>query len=279
MQASEDTKVQLVDIHQIIKKANPKLYKLLPRFILRWLKKIIHQEDVLNLLIKNHSQEEPHNFCKASLDHFQTRRSVRGVENLPKDHSRMIFVSNHPLGGLDGMAFIEAVHQVYGPVKFPVNSLLLNVPALKKAFIPINNMGGKQTRDALTAMEDALKSDRPVLYFPSGMCSRKIKGEICDLEWKKSFLVQAIKHERDIVPVFINGANSNRFYNISNFRNKIKLKLNIEMLYLVDEMVKQKNKDLVISFGKPISYKTFDKSKTLNEWVDFVREKTYALNK
>lgn len=274
-QEIDKSKMSLIDIDKIIKEKSRSFYKVLPGFLIRWLKRTIHQ-DTLNEIITSNYNTTPKNFSKNSLLYFGLKLSVKGVENLPKDNKRMVFVANHPLGGLDGMAFIQAVGEIYGDVKFPVNDLLLNVPALNEAFIPINKHG-KQSREGIKAIDEAFESELPVLYFPAGLCSRKIKGEIVDLEWKKSFLSQAIKHKRDVVPVYINGRNSEFFYNLSNFRKNIGLKANIEMLYLVDEMVKQNNKELVITFGEPIPVSTFDKSRKLMEWVEFVREKTYAL--
>lgn len=271
----EIKKIPIIEIEEILKKNSPRYYKFIPRFFIRWLKRITHL-NIINDLIINNYQKTSYEFASASLDSFQVNRLVKGTENLPANNKRMVFVANHPLGGLDGMAFIEAVHNVYGDLRFPVNSLLLNIPGLKQVFLPINKLG-KQSREALIAIDKAFEGDLPILYFPAGLCSRKTKRKIRDLEWKKTFLTQAIKHKRDIVPVYISGKNSNFFYNLSNFRKKIGLKFNIEMLYLVDEMVKQKHKDLIINFGKPISYKTFDKSKNIQYWLNFVREKTYEM--
>ena len=273
----EHKNIPLINLDKIIKDKSPRAYKAIPKFVLKWLKRTIHQ-DVLNEIITANYNGSAYDFAKNSLLHFGVKLSYRGAESLPKDNKRMVFVSNHPLGGLDGMAFVQAIHEVYGEMRFPVNDLLLNVPALSNLFLPINKHG-KQSRDAIRSIDEAFKSELPILYFPAGLCSRKINKEIVDLEWKKTFLTQAIKYKRDVVPVHINGKNSNFFYNLSNFRKRIGLKANIEMLFLVDEMVKQKNKELIISYGKPISWESFDKQKSIKEWVNFIRNKTYELNK
>lgn len=268
-------KIPTIEIENVLQKNSPRYYKFIPHFFVRWLKQKVHQ-DVINEIIANNYQKNPYEFASSSLDYFQVNRFTKGTENLPLNNKRMVFVANHPLGGLDGMAFIEAVHAIYGDLRFPVNSLLLHVPGLNQIFLPINKLG-KQSREALIAIDKVFEGDLPILYFPAGLCSRKMKNKIRDLEWKKTFLTQAIKHKRDVVPVYINGKNSNFFYNLSNFRKNIGVKFNIEMIYLVDEMVKQKNKKLILHFGKPISYKTFDKSKKIQQWLDFVREKTYEM--
>lgn len=275
MEKANHEKAPIIEIEKVLKKNSPKYYKFIPRFVVKWLKKTIHQ-DIVNEVIIKHHKKNPYEFATATLNHFGVNRITKGAENLPPNNKRMVFVANHPLGGLDGMAFIEAVHKIYGDLRFPVNSLLLNVPALNQVFLPINKLG-KQSRESLIAIDKAFEGDLPILYFPAGLCSRKTKRKISDLEWKKTFITQAIKHKRKVVPVFINGKNSNFFYNLSNFRKNIGLKFNIEMLYLVDEMVKQNNKNLIVNFGKPIDYKIFIKDKPITHWVDFVRQKTYEM--
>ena len=102
---------------------------------------------------------------------------------------------------------------------------------------------------------------------------QKQGGEIKDLEWKKNFLVKAIKHKRDIIHVHFSGRNSNFFYRLANFRKFTGIKANFEMLYLPNEMFKQKGKDLEISFGPPILHNTILESDlTPQEWSDKLRD-------
>ena len=146
----------------------------------------------------------------------------------------------------------------------------------KEIFMPVNKFG-RQSTDYAAKIEAAYASDAQVLYFPAGLCSRKVKGEIVDLEWHKNFIQKAVKHQRDVVPVFFSGRNSEFFYNLSNFRSKLGIKANLEFIYLVDEMFRQKSKKIDIIIGEPIPFQTFDKSRTLNEWALFVRNKSYEL--
>ena len=118
-----------------------------------------------------------------------------------------------------------------------------------------------------------------MLFFPAGLCSRKQKDGICDLEWKKSFITKARAHKRDIIPCYINGRNSDWFYNLARIRTFFGIKANIEMLYLVDEMFKQRDKEIVITFGKPISYTIFDKKKTDLSWAQILKTHVYSLEK
>jgi len=164
----------------------------------------------------------------------------------------------------------------YPAVKFPVNDLLLNLTNMSGIFLPVNKHGS-QDRDYVKAIDQAYASDDQILYFPAGICSRKIKGEISDLDWHKSFINKAIWHRRDIIPVYFSGRNSNFFYNLANFRNRIGLKTNIEMLYLADEMFAQRGKELKLVFGKPVPWQTFDKKRSATEWANFMKEKSYDL--
>ncbi len=263
-----------IDVENVIAAKNPRLLKIIPKFLINKVKRIIHQDKINDFIARNH-RETPYQFVKNGLTMFGANITIKGLENLPQN-KRVILVSNHPLGGLDGLVFINTVYDVYGELRFPVNDLLLNLPALRDIFLPINKHGA-HSRDALLAIEDAYKSEMPVLYFPAGLCSRKIKGKITDLEWKKHFVTQAIKHQRNVVPVHINGANSNFFYNLSNWRKRLGIKANIEMLYLVDEMYSQYHKSITISFGKPINWQMFDKSRPISHWVEFVRQKCYEM--
>lgn len=113
--------------------------------------------------------------------------------------------------------------------------------------------------------------------FPAGICSRRQKGKIMDLEWKKTFITKSVEHQRDIVPIHFGGRNSDFFYRLANFSDRHIKKVNIAMLFLVDEMYKNANKTFRVAFGKPIPWQTFDKSKTPQQWAQFVKELTYEL--
>lgn len=263
-----------IDLDSVFKKKNSKLYKLMPKFVLSYLKRIIHQEE-LNEFVREHGTESGNSFTRSALEALEVTYNVEFAEPLDKN-KRYFLVSNHPLGGPDGIMLIDYFSRYFQRVLFPVNDILLEMENVKEFFIPVNKHGS-QSRVAAKQMEEALSSDAQMLLFPAGLVSRKKKGEIRDLEWKKHFIHKAIKHQRDIVPIFITGHNSNFFYNLANLRSWLGLKMNIEMLYLADELFKQRGKKFTIKVGKPIKYTTFDKSQTLAEWADFVKNKAYDL--
>jgi hypothetical protein len=259
--------LKLIDVEKVIYAKNPTLLKTLPSFVVNYLKRIIHQEE-LNEFLKLYGHLKDAELIYSGLQHFKIKYTVTGSENIPME-GRYIFVSNHPLGGLDGLVFIYELSKYFREIKFPVNDILTNIENLNGIFLPVNKHGiqGKE----------AYSSDGQILYFPAGLCSRKKRGIIKDLTWHKSFITKAIAHHRDIVPAYFSGRNSDFFYNLSNIRNFFGIKVNIEMLYLADELFKQKDKEIRLIFGEKISWKTFDKTRSPLEWADWVRGKTYDL--
>jgi len=266
--------IKHLDLESVIKAKNPALSKTLPGFIFRYLKRIVHQDD-LNEFLTLYGHLRDADMAQAFLKYLNINYTVKGAENIPKK-GRYIFVSNHPLGGLDGVVFIYELSKYFRDIKFPVNDILTNIENLNGIFLPVNKHGS-QARDASKIIEQAYASDSQILYFPAGLCSRKKKGIIKDLVWHKSFITKAVEHKRDIVPAYFSGRNSNFFYKLSNIRNFLGIKANIEMLYLADEMFNQKGKEIRLVFGKKIPWETFDRSKTAPEWALLVREKVYGL--
>ena len=265
---------KFIDVEKVIAGKSPRLLKSLPRFIIRYLKRIIHQDEMNEFLaLKGHKQGVE--LIDEALRFMEVTYTVDGIENIDSN-GRYLFASNHPLGGLDGMILIHLLGQKYPEVKFPVNDLLMNVKQLHSVFIPVNKHGAQSSQNA-RMLEEAYASSTQILYFPAGLCSRKQKGGIKDLEWKKSFISKAVKHKRDIVPVYFSGRNSNFFYNLSRLRGFLGVKANLEMLYLVDEMFKQKGKSITIRIGKPIPYNNFDSSKTPIDWASWVKERVYEM--
>lgn len=265
-----------IDIEKVIASKNPKLLKIIPGFIIRYLKRITHQEEINQFLKENHGKKGLE-FSQAILDGFGVNYNTIGLENLPED-GRFLFASNHPLGGMDGIAFLTAVGERYQNLKFPVNDILMNIKGLDTIFLPINKHGG-HSKNAALALEEAYRSNAQILMFPAGLVSRKQKHGIMDLEWKKNFVKKAIQHQRDIVPVHITGRNSNFFYNLANWRKRLGIKANIEMLYLADEFYNQRGENLTIRFGKPISWKTIEADANIPLWAEKIKQTAYDLVK
>ncbi len=266
-----------VDIEQIIAAKNPQLVKYLPRFILNYIKRTIHQNEV-NYVLNTYGHLRGLAFNDAIIkEHWHSWYHAHGLDAIPTD-GRYIFASNHPLGAFDGLILMSAIGNRFADIRFIVNDLLMYLTPFDPLFVPVNKHG-RQSAEYARRIDETYASDRQVLYFPAGLCSRRIHGEITDLPWKPSFIQKAIQYKRDVVPVFFEGRNSNFFYRLSNFRKCVGIKANIEMFYLPDEFFKQKNRTFNLYFGEPIPYETFDKSRSVQQWTEFVRERSYGLQK
>lgn len=265
---------KLIDIEKVFADKNPKLLKVIPKFVINYLKRTIHQDNI-NRFVALNADKQGVEYAKAGVEYCHAVVSQKGLEDIPTD-KRYIFIANHPLGGLDGIAFIAMAGQRFPDMKFPVNDILMNLEGLRTIFVPINKHGA-HGKDAARQLEEAFASDNQILFFPAGMVSRKIKGEITDLEWKKNFIKKAVAHQRDVIPVHISGRNSNFFYNLARFRKFIGLKANIEMLYLPDEMFNAKSKTIAITFGQPVEWQKIKNEHTADWWVKELRRRVYEL--
>ena len=260
-----------IDVKHVLRSKLNEKSKKIPNFIVNYLIRIIHQNE-LNHILEIYQDLQGVEFLEALVRYFNVSLDIKCVENLPSDNKRYIFASNHPLGGFDGICLAYVLGKHYkGKIKCLVNDLLLAIPNLRSIFAPVNKHGA-QSKDAAIKMEEAYLSDYQILTFPAGLCSRKQSGSIRDLEWKKSFIRKAVEHERDVVPIYFEGRNSNFFYRLANIRKTLRIKTNIEMLYLPDEMFRQKHITFQIYIGRPVPWQTFDARKKPAEWAEWVKE-------
>lgn len=265
----------LLDLDKILISKAPKLYNRIPRFVLNYLKRKIHLDE-LNDILTRYADKDGVDFATACVDYFGLKLEIRGLDAIPNE-GRFIFVSNHPLGGLDGICLSSVIGNKYNKkIKYIVNDMLYYIKNLQSIFVPVNKMGA-QSRQSAKMTNQAFESDNQIITFPAGLCSRKQKGQIYDLDWKKNFILKAIDTQRDVVPVYFNAKNSNFFYRFANVRKRLGIKFNIELIFLPDEMFKNKNKTFSITFGKPIPYTTFGNSKSALEWAQDVKEIVYKL--
>lgn len=270
-----------IDIDQILKEKAGKKAKFIPFFVKRWLKKIIHQDEVNNFLLGRAAGKYGVDFLDECVDYLEMDMTVEGLDELPSNEGGRYFtiVSNHPLGGEDGVALGKLIcHKYDSKMVYLVNDLLMNLKGLAPLCVPINKTGN-QARDFPKMVEKAFQSENNVLMFPAGLCSRKQDdGTIRDLPWKKTFISKSIEYKRDVIPVHFSGHNSDKFYNIARKCKKYNLKFNFAMLYLVDEMYKNVGKKFKVTFGQPIPWQTFtDKSKTPAQWAQWVQDRVYEL--
>lgn len=271
------------DIRAILKSKAPNAH--VPNFVIRYLERIVHVKQ-MNAFLRVHTTERDYDFIRLVLDEeLGCTASIDGIENIPTDDKPVIFVSNHPLGGLDGMIIAQMIHENRKsigerPLKVIVNELLMYMEPINGLWAPVNKVG-RLTREQAAAQQQMWESGVDVLTFPAGACSRlqRIDGhwQVRDLEWKKNFIQRAREYKRDIVPIRFEGRNSRFFYILALIRKWLHIKLNIEMLYLVDEMYGAHGKHFKVHVLPPIPYTTFDTSKTPQEWAEYVKLKVESL--
>jgi putative hemolysin len=265
--------IKKIDLDEVIANKNPKLAKKLPRFAKKYLKRILHIAE-MNTFLEEHSEKEGLEFANAVIDFLDLKLSVVGEEHLV-NVGKPLFVSNHPLGGLDGVAILTLTGKHYDDIKFMVNDFLMAVTNLKNIFVPVNKHGS--SRAYKNDIDKSASSDSPLIIFPAGVCSRKLPYGIYDLEWNKSFVKMARDNGRTIVPIYVAGKNSPFFYNLARLRRRLRIKGNLEMLYLVDEMVKQKHLTMNIVVGNPIDSTVFTNKYDDWEWARRLKEMVHEM--
>ena len=266
-----------IDIEQILKSKMGAKAKFVPRPLVSWLKRIAHQDDV-NAFLWESRDKSGVDWLEECVKYLDMTLDIQGMENLPdpQDGKLYTFVSNHPLGGVDGVALGSIIGRHYdGKFRYLVNDLLMNLPGLAPVCIPINKTGN-QSRNFPAMVKAGFESDNHMLMFPAGLCSRRRYGVVQDIPWTKTFISKSVEYQRDIVPIHFGGQHSNFFYRLANFSDKF-LPFNLAMLYLVDEMYKNVHKTFTVKIGKPIAWQTFDKTKSPMEWAQIVRGRVYKL--
>ena len=272
---SEDRKDYLLDVEKVL---GPKLMKKLPRFAVNFFKRRIHQDEI-NDCIMHAEHYKGAGFFDEALNYVGITFKIRGEENLDPG-KKYLFAGNHPLGGPEALIIGSVFKRIYGDgFKVPVNHLLANLKPLNEFFVPVRVYGSNRNRELGEQIADMFRSDYQVLVFPAGMCARKIKGKVTEMPWKKMFITQSRKFERDVVPIHISGFNSRRFFFFTKLSTFLKLKFNLGMIFLVDELFNKKGQEFVVTFGKPVPYTTFDKTKTDLQWAAEIKDQVEALSK
>lgn len=265
-----------IEVKEVIKGKNPGILRFIPPFLIRWIEKLICQKEI-NEVLSHSGHLKGVEFATASLEHLNIRYKIHNLERVERDR-RYIIVSNHPMGGLDGIIMMELFGKIFKEVKFVVNDLLYHLEPLQPLFIPINKYG-RQSSESVKMIQESYQSDAQILYFPAGLCSRLTKGKIEDLEWKRSYINQAIKYKRDILPIYFDGKNSTLFYRVANIRKRLGIKFNFETILLPREMFKKRGSSFDIYIGEAISYQKLMEERATSKWNSQIREEVYSLKK
>lgn len=265
-----------IDIEAVLRGKAPRLARWVPGFVVSYLKRIVHEREI-NEIIALGWELPPREFIHLVFERMQIRYTVEGLDRLDP-RKRYLFASNHPFGGMDGMMLADELIGHFGDVRVVVNDLLMNIAPLSPLWVPVNKHGAQNAAYA-RRFDEAMFGEQPVLTFPAGLCSRRHGGVVADPEWKTSFVKRAYASQREIVPIFVEGELSDFFYRLSNLRTRLGVKFNIEMLYLADEMFRQRGRSFRIRVGDPISAEELAACGSLREQTEYVRTKTYLLGK
>lgn len=267
---------RFIDVEKILKNKNPRAFKLMPGFLLRYLKRILHQKEINEFMLRNAGKKNA-DFCDEVIRYFDIKIDVKHLERIPKE-GKIVLAMNHPLGGMDAMILVSALKERRKDLKFIVNDILMNISNLNDMFVGVNKHGKNKisVREQIT---DLFMSDDAVCIFPAGLVSRKTKGVVKDLIWKKTFVTYSREFDRTIIPIYIDGGLSHFFYRLSNFRKKIGVKANLEMLYLSNEMFKQHGKHIRFVVGEPITVEHLNSDISDQDLAQDIKEIVYELQK
>lgn len=237
-----------IDVAQIIE---TKSGRKLPSALVSLVRKLIHEAEI-NDVLRRLGHKQGLDFVRALLEDFGVELRWRNPERLPQD-GRAIFVSNHPLGAIDGIGITHLLGERYGDVQYLVNDMLYYLQPLRPVFLPVNTYG-QQKKEHLERITAVLEGDTPVGTFPAGWCSRYRDGRVQDQAWKHSFVAMAIKHRRDVVPLHFVGQNSRHFYLLDRLRKALGIKFDFCTALLPDEMFRARGKHFEVVVGEPIPW-------------------------
>lgn len=265
---------KFIDIRGLIESKKPKLLKWLPSFVINYFRRILHEDEINDFIVKNKNKYDQ-DFCVAVMDYFNIKVVIKNKELIPKD-GPLIIAMNHPLGGMDAIALIAGLKEHRRDLRFIVNDLLMNLKNISNLFVGVNKHG-KNDNSVRDQIKNTFESEDAICIFPAGLVSRKIDGIVQDLVWKKTFMLYARTLNRTIVPIHIDGELSNFFYRLSKVRSAIGIKANIEMIYLSNELFKQHNRTITFTVGEPVIAGEIDKSVSNQDAAEMLRKTVHSL--
>ena len=217
-------------------------------------------------------------FLDALLKEFKIRFEIpdEDLKRLPKEGA-YITVSNHPLGGVDGILLLKLMIEQRSDFKIIANFLLHKIKPLIPYIMPVNPFENrKDVKSSVTGFKNALlhlKEGHPLGIFPAGEVSTYRDGKLLvDKPWEAAAMKLAKKAKVPIVPIYFHAKNSPLFYRLSKISDTLRT------AKLPSELLTQKNRVIKVRIGRPISVKDQEQHETLEEFSDFIRKKTYMLS-
>jgi putative hemolysin len=265
---------KVIDIEKVIRNSESKFVKSLPLFVIRFIKRVVHQDEMNDCIYQNRNKTGVP-FVNDVLKFWNVKVIIKGGENVPAA-GRFVFVANHPVGAMDALSFLSTIYSFFPDVISPSNQLLTYIPNLKPLMIGVN-VFGTNTKDTVGKLNELFESDSQIMIFPAGTVSRRSRGVISDITWQKTFVTKAVQFKRDIIPVHISGRNSNLFYFVANMRKLLKIKMAVEIILLPRDMMRQRNSNVTLTIGKTIPFRSLSKEFSHNEWAQKIKSVVYNI--
>ncbi|WP_224488700.1 GNAT family N-acyltransferase [Robertkochia flava] len=267
----------LVTAKEVAQVINADKYGPLGTFMGWMLMKVLKIE-TLNEIYLKHRDKEDIDFLKAILDEFEIKFEIpeEDLKRLPKDGA-YITISNHPLGGIDGILLLKLLLEQRPDYKIIANFLLHRIEPLAPYIMPVNPFEThKDAKSSLAGFKQSLRhlhDGHPLGIFPAGEVSTYRDGKlIVDRPWEDAAMKLIKKAEVPVVPIYFHAKNSKLFYRLS------KLNDTLRTAKLPSELLTQRNRVIKVRIGRPISVAAQKEHENLNEFTDFLRRKTYMLS-
>ena len=264
------------DLNEVLANKMPRGSRYIPRFVVRALERLIHADE-MNTVLDLYDTLPPQQFIRALFSRWEITYTAHGLEHTDPSE-RYLFASNHPFGGMDGMMLADLLTDRFGDVRVLVNDLLMHVYPLKELWMPVNKHG-RQSAEYARKIRESMEGPLPVLTFPAGLCSRRRHGRVDDTEWKPTFVKQALASGRKIVPVYVDGRLSDRFYRTARLRECLGIRFNAEMVLLPDEMIRQSGHRFDIYFGEPVDPRELEAAGSLRDKTLCIRARVDELRR
>jgi len=247
---------------------------LIRKSIQAMLRALFHEKELSRLQAAN-----PHlvgfDFVEQLLEHFNFGYTLRGNERqrIPS-RGRVVIIANHPIGTLDAAVLIQLVGEIRRDVKAVTNQVLAGIAPLAPLLLPVDNMGGRSSREQLKSVYRHLEQEGVVIIFPAGEVSRMGASGIRDGSWNSGFLRIASATRAPVLPIYIDGRNSIFFYALSLLSRPL------STLWLIREMFKQASRSVHISIGNPIPFDNYQNTHLpLKSCVKLFQRHLYRIGK
>lgn len=266
----------LVTAKEVAKAINADKYGVFGTFS-GWLLMKVLKISTLNKIYDRNKHLSEIEFLNAILDEFQIKFEIpeEDLKRLPKDGA-YITISNHPLGGIDGILLLKLMLEREPNFKIIANFLLHRIEPMKPYIMPVNPFENhKDAKSSVVGIKETLRhlSDgKPLGMFPAGEVSTYKDGKLMvDKPWEEGAIKVIRKAQVPVVPIYFHAKNSKLFYMLSKISDTLRT------AKLPSELLTQKDRIIKVRIGKPISVAEQNEHVDLNEYSEFLRRKTYML--